>query len=65
MLVHIKDIVTKSIEEDYVVGAFNIHNLESTLGIGRAAMKMKSSAIIQVSEGTIIQRGRRRFVKIC
>ncbi len=57
MLVHIKDIVTKSIEEDYVVGAFNIHNLESTLGIGRAAMKMKSSAIIQVSEGTIKYMG--------
>ena len=57
MLVHIKEIVDKAAKGGYAVGAFNIHNLESALGIAKAAMEMKSPAIIQVSEGTIKYMG--------
>lgn len=57
MLVHIKDIVKEAQAGGYAVGAFNIHNLESALGVAQAAVKAKSPAIIQVSEGTIKYMG--------
>ena len=57
MLVHIKDIVKDAEKGNYAVGAFNIHNLESVLGVAQAAVKMKSPAIIQVSEGAIKYMG--------
>jgi ketose-bisphosphate aldolase len=57
MLAHIKDIVKKAEEGKYAVGAFNIHNLESVLGVAQAAVKAKSPAIIQVSEGAIKYMG--------
>ncbi len=57
MLVHIKDIVKEAEKNEYAVGAFNIHNLESVLGVAQAAVKMKSPAIIQVSEGAIKYMG--------
>lgn len=41
----------------YAVGAFNIHNLESVLGVAKAAVRAKSPAIIQVSEGAIKYMG--------
>src|SRR3989344_8281666 len=53
MLVHIKDIVKKAKKGGYAVGAFNIHNIESALGVAQAAARAKSPAIIQVSESTI------------
>ncbi len=53
MLVHIKDIVGEAQNRGYAIGAFNIHNIESVLGVARAAMRVKSPAIIQVSEGAI------------
>lgn len=56
MLVHIKDIITDA-EGSYAVGAFNIHNLESALGVAQGAVKAKSPAIIQVSESTIKYMG--------
>ncbi|MDD5294711.1 MAG: class II fructose-bisphosphate aldolase, partial [Patescibacteria group bacterium] len=37
MLVHIKEIVKEAERGGYAVGAFNIHNLESALGVARAA----------------------------
>ena len=40
-------------EEGYAVGAFNAHNLESIIGICRAAEAMRSPAIIQFSEGAV------------
>lgn len=46
MLVHIKEIVKHAQAHNYAVGAFNIHNLESILGVANAAMKAKSAAII-------------------
>jgi len=57
MLVHIKEIVKHAQAHNYAVGAFNIHNLESVLGVANAAMKAKSAAIIQVSEGAIKYMG--------
>lgn len=57
MLVHIKDIVKKAKQGKYAIGAFNIHNLESVLGVVNAAVRAKSPAIIQVSEGAIEYMG--------
>ena len=57
MLVHIKDIVKEAEKKGYAIGAFNIHNLESVLGVALAAVEAKSPAIIQVSEGTIKYMG--------
>lgn len=57
MLAHIKDILKDAKEKKYAVGAFNIHNLESVLGVAKAAVKAKSPAIIQVSEGAIKYMG--------
>ncbi|MFH1523242.1 MAG: class II fructose-bisphosphate aldolase [Patescibacteria group bacterium] len=57
MLVHIKNIVKEAQKGGYAIGAFNVHNLESILGVARAAVKAKSPAIIQVSEGAIKYMG--------
>lgn len=57
MLVHIKDLLKDAKEGGYAVGAFNIHNLESVLGVAQAAVRAKSPAIIQVSEGAISYMG--------
>lgn len=57
MLVHIKNIVKESTKKKYAVGAFNIHNIESALGVAYAAETVGSPAIIQVSEGTIEYMG--------
>jgi fructose-bisphosphate aldolase class II len=57
MLVHIKEIVADAEKKGYAVGAFNIHSLESVLGVAQAAMKAKSAAIIQVSESAIKYMG--------
>ncbi|MFH1745394.1 MAG: class II fructose-bisphosphate aldolase [bacterium] len=57
MLAHIKDLVKQAEEEKYALGSFNIHNIESALAVSNAAMKLKSPAIIQVSESTIKYMG--------
>ncbi len=57
MLVHIREIVEDARKEGYAIGAFNIHNLESVLGVAQAAVKAKSPAIIQVSESAIKYMG--------
>ena len=57
MLVHIKEIIKEAEKGGYAVGAFNIHNLESALGVAQAANKAKSPAIIQVSESAIKYMG--------
>ena len=57
MLAHIKEILEHSQKNGYAVGAFNIHNLESVLGVAQAAEKLGSPAIIQVSEGAIKYMG--------
>jgi fructose-bisphosphate aldolase, class II len=57
MLVHIKDIVNDAEKNGYAVGAFNVHNFETILGVARAAVAAKSPAIIQVSESAIKYMG--------
>lgn len=57
MLVHIKELVKSAEEGKYAIGAFNVHNLESILGVARAAVRANSPAIIQVSEGAIKYMG--------
>ncbi|MBI4779566.1 class II fructose-bisphosphate aldolase family protein [Candidatus Falkowbacteria bacterium] len=57
MLVHIKDLVSEAKKNNYAIGAFNITNLESVLGVARAAVKADSPAIIQVSESAIEYMG--------
>lgn len=53
MLVHIKDIVKHAQKNKYALGSFNIHNVESVLGVAQAAVRANSPVIIQVSESTI------------
>jgi len=53
MITPIKKIITKAKKEKYAVGAFNTSNLEITMAIIRAAVKMKSPVIIQTSESAI------------
>ncbi len=57
MLVHIKEIIKDAQKKGYAIGAFNVHNLESVLGVARAAVRAKSPAIIQVSESAIKYMG--------
>jgi fructose-bisphosphate aldolase, class II len=57
MLCHIKQIINDSIKGGYAVGSFNVHNFETALGVAQAALKAKSPAIIQVSEGAIKYMG--------
>jgi len=53
MIIPIKQIVNKAKKGKYAVGAFNTSNLEITLAIVRAAVKLKSPVIIQTSESAI------------
>jgi len=64
MLVHIKEIVKNAEKGGYCVGAFNVHGLESILGVANAAVRAKSPAIIQVSEGAVKYMGLEAFVAI-
>ena len=57
MLAHIKDITKDAEKNGYAIGAFNVHNLESILAVAQAAVRAKSPAIIQVSEGAINYMG--------
>jgi fructose-bisphosphate aldolase class II len=53
MIVPIAKIINKAQAGHYAVGAFNTSNLETTLAIVRAAVKMKSPVILQTSESAI------------
>ncbi|MBU0637203.1 MAG: class II fructose-bisphosphate aldolase [Patescibacteria group bacterium] len=64
MLVHIKNIVKKAQQNGYAVGAFNIINLESILGVAQAAVKTKSPIIMQVSESAIKYMGLKPVVHL-
>ncbi|MEI7498266.1 MAG: class II fructose-bisphosphate aldolase [Candidatus Falkowbacteria bacterium] len=57
MLVHIKDLLSEADKHGYAIGSFNIHNVESALGVARAAEATCSPVIIQVSESTIKYMG--------
>jgi fructose-bisphosphate aldolase, class II len=53
MLVHIKDVMSSAKDRESAVGAFNVHNFESIIGVAKAAEKLRASIIMQVSEGAI------------
>jgi fructose-bisphosphate aldolase class II len=57
MLVSFKQLVDGAQKGGYALGAFNTQNLETTLGIIRAAVDCHSPVIIQVSETTINYAG--------
>lgn len=64
MLVHVKDIVKEAMQKKYAVGAFNTVNLETTLGLVRAARKTKNPIIIQTSPTTIDYAGLKTIVAL-
>lgn len=57
MLSHIKEVVKISKKKGFAIGAFNVHGLESILGVANGLMRAKSPGIIQVSEGAIDYMG--------
>lgn len=57
MLTHIRELVQDAIARDYAIGAFNVENVETTLGVIHAAVQEKSPVILQVSETTIAYAG--------
>ncbi len=57
MLTHIRELVQDALARDYAIGAFNVENVETTLGVIHAAVQEKSPIILQVSETTIAYAG--------
>ena len=57
MLVNIKEIINDAQKGKYAIGAFNVANLETTLGVVRGAVNMNAPVIVQVSETTIEYAG--------
>jgi len=62
MLVHIKEIVQQAEKGGFAVGAFNLHNLETALGIVRAAVAKRAPIIMQMSEGTVKYGGLKTII---
>lgn len=48
-----RDLMRRSREEHFAVGAFNIDNQETLIGIARAAAKKNSPVLIQLSKGEV------------
>lgn len=53
MLVHIKEVMKYAKNNHKAIGAFNVHGIESILGVAQGVLCANSPAIIQVSESTI------------
>ncbi len=53
MITHIKDLVFLSRQHNFTLGAFNLHNLETAVGIVQAGVNKQAPLILQMSEGTI------------
>jgi len=64
MLVHLSELIKNSREKKYSLGAFNVENLETTLGVVRAAISVKSPVVIQVSETSIDYAGLKAITSI-
>lgn len=64
MLVHLSELLKEAQVKKYALGAFNVENLETTLGVVRAAMKVKSPVILQVSETSIQYAGLKAITAI-
>lgn len=57
MLIDAPYLIKKAQKEGYALGAFNIYNLETALGVARAAVALGSPIVMQVSESTIEYAG--------
>lgn len=64
MLVHISELLKDAEGKKYAIGAFNIENLETTLGVVRAAVRKKAPVILQVSETSIEYAGLKTITSI-
>lgn len=64
MIVHIKEVLKIAKEGGFAVPAFNIHNIETCIGVVKAADLACSPVIIQVSEGTIKYLGLQPIIHI-
>lgn len=64
MLVHISDLLDDAQKKEYTLGAFNIENLETTLGVVRAAVAKSAPVILQVSETSIRYAGLKAITSI-
>jgi ketose-bisphosphate aldolase len=64
MLVHIGKIINKKMVGKYAVPAFNTQDLETTMGIVRAAEAQQAPVIVQTSEGSLEYAGIEELVGI-
>ncbi|MBS4014761.1 MAG: class II fructose-bisphosphate aldolase family protein [Bacteroidetes bacterium] len=64
MIVHLKNLLKKAQKNNYALGSFNTHNLETTLGILRAAQAEESPLIISISPNSIRYAGLKPIVHI-
>ncbi|MDD5040307.1 MAG: class II fructose-bisphosphate aldolase family protein, partial [Patescibacteria group bacterium] len=64
MLVHLKELLKHAADHEYTLGAFNVENLETTLGVVRAAVAKRSPIILQVSETSIRYAGLKAITNI-
>jgi len=64
MLVHLEELIKEAKGSDYAIGAFNIENLETTLGVVRAAVNKRAPIILQVSETSIEYAGLKTITSI-
>ncbi|MCD6483270.1 MAG: class II fructose-bisphosphate aldolase, partial [Candidatus Aenigmarchaeota archaeon] len=53
MLVYSNQLIKKAMKKRYAVGGFNIFNIESTIAVIEASEKLKSPALVQMSESTL------------
>ncbi len=56
-IVNLKEVFKSAINEDYAIGAFNVHNLEFIEGVMRAAEEMSSPVIIGIATISIDYAG--------
>ena len=56
-VVNLKEVLDKAINNEYAVGAFNVHNLEFVHGVMRAAEEMSSPVIISIATVSIDYAG--------
>lgn len=64
MLAQISELLKDAKARKYALGAFNVENLETTLGVVRAAIKKRSPVIVQVSETSIQYAGLKAITAI-
>lgn len=59
-----KQLLNDAKSNGYALGAFNVHNLETTIGVVRGAVAAKSPIVLQISEDTIRYGGLKAMTAI-